>query len=176
MHFKIEHKTLLTLLHAALFQLVWLACVLGRGWVGPLVAGLGLLIYAFLFRPQRVVWKYVLSISAIGVLVDGSLRWLGVLQFLEEPLFILPAWIIGIWVVFATTPLGCLAWLGGRGMLTALVGGLAGATTYLAGVNLGAVRFGIPTPLALFLLFLLWAGLLPLFFGLAARLGLRKTE
>lgn len=175
MRFKLEHETFLALIHAALFQLVWFACVLGRGWLGPLVAGFALVTYAFLFRPKRRAWLFVLSVAAIGVIVDGSLRWLGVLQFLEEPLFVLPAWIVAIWLLFATTPLGCLGWLGGRGLMTSLAGGIAGAATYLAGVKLGAVTFGIATPLALLVIFLLWAGLLPLFFGLAARLGLRDV-
>jgi len=72
-----------------------------------------------------------------------------------------PAWIIGLWALFAISLNVNLRWLRGRPLLAAAVGAIAGPAAFASGVRLGAARLVEPLP-ALAMLAVVWALALPL--------------
>jgi hypothetical protein len=79
-----------------------------------------------------------------------------------------PLWILALWVLFATTLRESLAWLHGRWLLAAILGGAGGALSYLAAERLGACRLP-DASLAVPVLALGWAVITPVLLTLARR-------
>ena len=147
------------ILNICLYQAIWFLCVLGgnKGAIG------GLLLVAFhvAFSPCRKAdLRMVLSLLAIGSLLDGSLQFLNVLQF-ATPGLPIPLWLAVIWMGLALLPHHSLAWLKGRPLLSMIFGMLGGPLAYVAGAALGAAAFGIDRLSAVILLGLIWGGLWP---------------
>jgi hypothetical protein len=82
---------------------------------------------------------------------------------------IVPPWITALWIGFATLPRFSLAWLRGKPWLAALLGGVAGPLSYLAGVRLGAVAVGAHPLLTFGVLAAEYALVTPLLLLLAPR-------
>jgi hypothetical protein len=136
--------------HFAAFQLFWFAAVLGaaRGhvWLGALA----LLPYlAWILRRDRGRARLAarwLAAGALGSLIDGALAALGLLVYPTAPAgwppWLVPPFIAGLWIAFATLPHVSLAWLASRPALAALLGAIGGPLSFAAGVRAGAVAHG----------------------------------
>lgn len=88
-----------------------------------------------------------------------------------------PWWMSALWAVFATSLNVTLRWMQGRLFVTVLIGAVAGPLAFASGARLGAAQLLDPT-LALTLLALEWAIMLPLLCVCARRLdgvGLRAA-
>ncbi len=156
-----------TLVNLVLFQLAWWACVLGaaggRPWLGPLVALLPLSVFvAGAGRPGRALTG-LLRVVAVGFALDSALSWAGATAFPTRTWLLgaCPAWMLALWVSFATTLNGCLAWLRSRPVAAALFGLLGGPLAYLAAERIGALRVTDSVE-AWVSIGLGWAALLPL--------------
>lgn len=158
-----------------LYNVGWFACVFfaaaGQPWVG--VAAVGLVAAAHLLSAPA--WKKEGSILAcvalIGFTWESVLVWQGVLSYptASGPEGLAPAWIVALWVNFATTINVSLAWLKRSAWLAAAFGAIGGPLAFLAGERLGAVAFADPLT-SLLVLGIGWAILLPLVFLLAETL------
>ncbi|MDH3311252.1 MAG: DUF2878 domain-containing protein [Gammaproteobacteria bacterium] len=131
-----------------LFQAGWFACVLGAANGQPL-AGTGIaltivLLHVLRSARPRVEVALVLLVAAIGTVWDSGVMLLGVLNYTSGLLFpyVVPPWMIALWMVFATTLNISLRWLKTRPLLAALLGATGGPAAYYAGHALGAV--GMP--------------------------------
>lgn len=156
------------------FQLGWFACVLGAAnglpWSGPLVASAVVALHLGLSRRPGRELRLVGAAMLLGLLVDSLLMATGWLiyptgQWLPG---LAPYWIVAMWGLFATTLNVSMVWLRGRPVLTALMGGIGGPLSYLAGEKLGAIVLAPPLP-ALIALALAWALAMPLLMRLAER-------
>lgn len=145
------------------YQTVWLCAVAGAGrgssWPG-VTAGV-LFVAAMLATAERPAHEATLAAAAIGAgaLLDGALAMSGWLRYAAAwpAAAFAPAWILALWVAFATTlPTLLPAWL--RAPLpAALFGAIGGPLAYLgAARGFGAVAFVAPGP-ALTALALGWA-------------------
>lgn len=158
-----------------LFQLAWFAIVLGtaRGYAlwGTLCAvaviGWHLAISA---RPDRES-ALLACLLAIGFVFETLMVGLGHVRYPNgQPLaWLAPYWMVALWGLFAVTLNVTFRWLRGRRVLAALLGAIAGPLSFAAGVRLGAAKFVDPD-IALALLALGWALLMPLLMTLAERL------
>ncbi|ASP38667.1 hypothetical protein CHH28_08235 [Bacterioplanes sanyensis] len=118
------------------FQLCWLACVLG-GNLWALLALVGLLAWHYwLLKPGE--WQLLALFSAIGIGVDTIFMHLGWLQFDGDGLLV-PVWLMVLWLAFASTLRHSLAWLMQRTHWAVLLGFLGAPWSYFAGMKLGAV-------------------------------------
>ena len=139
-----------------LFQCGWFACVLGGDslWllVGLAVLGIHLLWISSWARDGRLI----LSVTALGTLLDTLLRTLGVFQF-TEPGPLIPVWLILLWALLATTLRHCLAWSARPWWRAAVLGAVGGPLSYYAGSQLAGVQFGFSVAPTLIALALLWA-------------------
>ncbi|MCL4836603.1 MAG: DUF2878 family protein [Thermoanaerobaculia bacterium] len=164
------------LLNFALYQIGWLACVLGAaGGLGNLGVGVALGLVALhvaLSRAPRAELAIAAAAGAIGLAVDSLMAATGRLAFADASLpWLAPAWVIALWVQLATTLRGCLSWLAPRPGLAALLGAVGGPLAFAGGERLGAAVWGDPRAATAAALALAWAIALPLLFRIARRLG-----
>lgn len=156
--------------NAVLFQLGWLACVLGGNSLWLLLALAALVIHLRWISSWAAEGRLILSVVIVGTAVDSVLRYLDVFRFADaSPL--IPLWLMLLWALLATTLRHCLAWSARPWWLASGLGAVGGALSYYAGGRLAGVQFpygDIPT---LILIGLLWAGLFPLLHLMARRLA-----
>lgn len=146
-------RTWTVLLNYGLFQAGWGICVLGAaaGHPWPATAAGLAVVLAHLALAREIARESLLLLTGLllGLLVDGFHIHTGVLVFPIGTLHpgLPPPWILVLWLQFAMTLHFSLAWLAGRYALGALLGSVAGALAYWAGVRLGAADFGAdPVP------------------------------
>jgi Protein of unknown function (DUF2878) len=159
--------------NALLFQLGWLACVLGaahgRPWIGPLAAVP--IIAWHLARAGRPRPELALIAGAIllGTLFETLLVQSGWVRFSAGALIegTAPCWMVALWAIFATTLNVSLRALRAHPGFAAILGAIGGPFAYFSGARLGALSFAAAGP-ALGAIALGWAVLTPLML-LAAR-------
>lgn len=156
--------------NAVLFQLGWLACVLGGNSLWLLLALAALVIHLRWISSWAAEGRLILCVVIVGTAVDSVLRYLDVFRFADaSPL--IPLWLMLLWALLATTLRHCLAWSARPWWLASALGAVGGALSYYGGGRLAGVQFpygDIPT---LILIGLLWAGLFPLLHLMARRLA-----
>ena len=157
-----------------LVQAGWFACVLGAAHGLPWLGTLGMLaILAWhLSRTPRPLLelRLVAATIALGIVLDGTLLASGAVEFPNGQWFTLltPHWMMALWAEFAISLNVCLRWLKSKLWLAAALGAVAGPMSFLAGMRLGAVQILNPV-LALAMLALGWALLMPLLLALSKR-------
>ena len=150
------------IINFVLFQLGWFACVLGAAYGVPWWAFLcavvivgGQLVYAQQIKPA-------LALIVISVIVGGMLDQIllnhQLLQYQSHGWSsrVVPVWILGLWMLFASTLNVSLRWLREYPMVAALFGAIGGPLAYLGAAKLGAV-FILQTPLSYGVLSVAWA-------------------
>lgn len=141
------------------FQLAWWLSVLYGNQVLPIVAAL-IAVHLLLHSSPKIELVVLVSCTLLGMVVDTSLTHTGVFVFTQGHAWP-PLWLALLWLSFSATLRQGLHWFKGRYLLSALVGSLAGAASYLAAGRLGAVSFGIAEIEAALLLALIWMMLFP---------------
>ena len=143
-------------------------------WLGPLaVLAVVTLHLFFVVRPTERRWElgYILVVGLVGMLADTGLGVVGATRYPTSEavwsLALVPPWITGLWVLFATLPHHSLDWLRGRPLLAAGLGALGGPLSYLAGTRFGAVAVGDEPLLTLGALAIEYALVTPLLLRLA---------
>lgn len=156
------------------FQLGWFACVLGAALgmpgAGPVVVlGISVLHLLRARRPQPEL-RLMLWAMALGLLVDSLLLASGWLRYPSGMWLpgLAPYWIVAMWALFATTLNISLTWLRGRPVLAAVLGGVGGPLSYLAGARLGGVVMVEPA-WALTAIAIAWSFAMPMLMKLAVR-------
>ncbi|MEO6155774.1 MAG: DUF2878 domain-containing protein [Thermomonas sp.] len=145
------------------YQLVWFAIVIsasrGQPWWG-IASALVFVILQFHYSTHRVADTRALIAAFIcGFLLDGALAATGWLQY-ASPMISLPApvWILSLWLAFAMTLNHSMAFLRGKPVMAAFLGGIGGPLAYLSAARgFDAVIFAAPAWHALTLLALGWA-------------------
>jgi hypothetical protein len=155
------------------FEAGWLACVLaaahGDPWLG---VGVVAAIAAFhvTLADAPVAELALLGVAAlIGAMFDSGLVAAGLVRYPGAAGPFAPPWIVAMWVLFATTLDGCLAWLQRRPYLAIILGAAGGPLAYLGGQRLGALILD-DRSLALLALAVGWGALTPTLLAIAARL------
>ncbi|MCB2216322.1 DUF2878 domain-containing protein [Desulfofustis glycolicus] len=148
------------LVNLAIYNVVWLICVLG----GNSLAWLGLVLVAghFLISPNRRRDALLATaVLTVGVMTDGILHTIGFFTFIPDQ-FPIPFWLAVIWLALATLPNHSLSWMKRRPVLSALFGALGGPLAYWGGARLGAATLNWPLLESLLLLAVVWGLLWPL--------------
>ncbi len=169
------------LLNVAAFKIGWASSVVGAAqqmpWAGPLIVLIAVAIHlGFSTKPRREL-LLLATCALLGGLFDSVLTATGWVRYPSGVVIpmLAPYWIVGMWVLFATTLNVSLRWLKSRKLLAATIGAVSGPLSYLAGAQLGAIEFVDRGP-ALALLALGWTVLLPLVLTVADALdGVRDS-
>lgn len=116
--------------------------------------------------------RLVLLAIPVGFGVESILLRAGITGYAEGAAWggLPPAFMIGLWMAFATFLNVSLAWLKVRPVLAVLLGAIAAAPSYYAGSRIGALTLAEPLVLSLAAIGLLWAVALPLLLGAARRM------
>ena len=144
-----------------LFQLGWLACVLGAAsgsaWIGVFSVALLLAVHFTLIGGWRELPLVGLCL-AMGGVFDTVLVRTGLVEYAAHApwMGLAPAWILAMWASFATTIGHSLAWLRSRTAVGALFGAIGGPLAYWAASRLNAVELKEPTS-AILALALIWS-------------------
>lgn len=161
-------------LNFVLFQLGWFACVLGAAnqmpWLGFVIAAsLAGIQLVFIANPVKEL-QLMLVASVIGATFDQLILNHGVVHYQANGWSptIVPVWIIGLWVVFASTLNASLRWMRHRYVVAVLFGAIGGPLAYMAAEKLGAVTLTI-TPSSHIVLAVGWGLLTPLLMFLSKK-------
>ncbi len=138
-----------------LFQLGWVACVLGAAqglpWIGT-VAAAAIVAWHLLraARPQQEI-NLIVSVVFLGALWDSLLVMLGWISYTSGTLIAgaAPHWILALWALFATSLNVSMRWLKQRLLLATVLGAISGPLSYWAAARLGAANFVEPLPVFL---------------------------
>ena len=138
-----------------IFQVVYAACVLGavRGnlWLGPVAGALLLPLNLWFFpRPDRKREVKLWCIAGLtGLVLDSGLLSLHAIAFPDITRFspeaalsawVVPPWIVTLWVAVGTMLRTSLAWLRERPLLTATLSAIGGPFSFWTGMRLGATE------------------------------------
>lgn len=156
--------------NAVLFQLGWLACVLGGNSLWLLLALAVLVIHLRWIGSWAAEGRLILCVVIVGTAVDGVLRYLGVFRF-EDASPLIPLWLMLLWALLATTLRHCLEWSARPWWLASGLGAVGGAMSYYGGGRLAGVQFPYGEVATLIVIGLLWALLFPLLHVMARRLA-----
>lgn len=148
------------------YQVVWFACVSGAaaGLAWPGLLAFCLFATAILgFGGKRAAdLRALMIVVPIGFLLDSAFALSGWLHYSQQwPIAGAPLWIGAIWAAFALTLNHSLRFLAGRPWLAAILGAIGGPCAYAAARALGAVVFAVPDAVALSVLSVSWAIVLP---------------
>lgn len=158
------------LANAVLFQLGWLACVIGGNSLWLLLALAALVIHLRWISSWAAEGRLMLSVVIVGTAVDSVLRYLDVFRF-EDAAPLIPLWLMLLWALLATTLRHCLAWSARPWWLASALGAVGGALSYYGGGRLAGVQFPYGEVPTLMVIGVLWAGLFPLLHVMARRLA-----
>ena len=156
------------------FQVGWFTCVLGAAhhhpWLGPVVVFFLLGLHLWQMPNSLNALCTILWVGLLGCIVDSALGYAGVLVFRDSLIasWLCPPWLIAVWMIFATTLRSSLSWLVGRYSIAAVLGGIFGPLSYYAGQEFGSLSLGLNVGVAVTILSVLWAILMPLLVWWAA--------
>lgn len=175
-------QTRTSLLNYALFQGGWFVCVLGAAagypWIATAVGLLLVLIHLVLVRNAARESMLLVTSLLLGLLVDGIHIRTGVLVFPIGSFHpcLPPAWILVLWLQFAMSLHYSLGWLSGRYVLGILLGSIAGALAYWAGVRFGAAVFAPGLVRSLMQIGLSWGLIMPILLKISTHTAPKKNE
>jgi len=148
-----ERSTASKVANFLLFQVVYLACVLGARDVSPwlgVAAGAVLLPLNLLFldrAERRRDLRVVAIAAAFGAIVDSALRGAGVVAFAAGtvpaswPAWIAPPWILCLWVALGTLVPSSLGWMAKLPLAAqAALGAASGVLSFWSASRLGVTR------------------------------------
>ncbi len=164
------------LINLCLFQASWYTAALLTDYATVVI--LGLLLLHFALSPSSKADFRLLLLLPIGILADAlQIRMIGSFSGTAAASIAgFPLWLLYLWAMLLVSLNHSLSGLEKLSLpLLALVGAVAGAGSYYAGVELGALQTSWSSVAFLGMTGAVWAGLLPaLVFG--RRLLLRQTK
>ena len=150
-----------------LFQIGWFACVVGAAkqmpWLGVIVAS-AIVIWHLSQAKQPKLEVYLLILTLIiGAIYDQTILQNKLLTYQAHGWSnsLTPAWILALWVEFATILNVSLRWMRGRWLIAILFGAIGGPLAYIGAAKLGAVTINV-LPLGYIALSVGWAIITPL--------------
>lgn len=160
--------------NGVLFQLGWFGAVLGGNqWALGCLFVFSCLHQTFFVR-RYSEWFLVLIVAALGISIDSLLFHYSLL--VQSGDGFIPLWLACLWCMFALTLCHAFSWLQGRLWLAAVLGGIAGPSSYLAGVVFSDAELGVSNLLFLIVSVFCWAITMPLYVWLAGRLVFHKSH
>ncbi|CAA0114405.1 Uncharacterised protein [Halioglobus japonicus] len=152
---------LYTIVNGLLFNITWFVIVTTESAIiAPIVAVLHLSIHFALMGKGYQEVKVIAQVALIGAIVDQLVFYFGVFNVAGRAA-LPPLWLFCLWPVLGTTLMHAFSSLQGRFVLAALLGGVGGTASFIAGTRLTSVAFES----ALFgpiIIFIVWAVVFPL--------------
>jgi hypothetical protein len=164
-------------LNYALYQTGWFACILGAAWrnegAGVSIAAGLIAVHLWLSRERGVELRLMASALGVGVLVESVQVATHTYDASSSvlPPGTPPAWLLALWIQFATTFRYSLNGIVRRPLHAALFGALGGPIAFFAADRLDALSLLPPVGTGLGRISVLWTVALLLFSWLTRRLS-----
>lgn len=162
------------IINAVLFNAMWFGCIYWGNVFVPFV-----LLWAFFHLKHsihsRAETHFVIIVTLLGTFIDTSFIHIGVFVF-ESHSFVIPLWLVAIWVSFSLTLNSSLSFLKHSIKLQYVIGAIAPPFSYFAGSKLGAVTFGYSLPISLVAISITWLCLLPFLYKLNQNFLMHKEQ
>jgi hypothetical protein len=170
---------MLVLLNVMINYAAWLAVasLAARGQFAlAVLPSLGAVVVHLVTTPSgRRRPELLLSLAALplGLLVEGINMASGATQYATGASIagLPPAFMLGLWMAFATMANVSLAWLKERTIVAAVFGALAAPASYYAGAKIGALTMGEPVWMSAAIIGAAWAVAFPTLLWVAKRMG-----
>jgi hypothetical protein len=162
-----------TIINIALYQSAWFASVLGAAyhqpWLGLEIAGIVLAWHFIQVEHPSEEAKLILVTLLIGLVFDQALVSTQLIHYQAHGWSeaIVPAWILALWLTFATLLNVSLRWMRSQLTIAALFGFVGGPLAYYAAQALGAIS--ITNNTAYWVLAIGWAIVTPILMLAAKR-------
>ncbi|MDH3401786.1 MAG: DUF2878 domain-containing protein [Chromatiales bacterium] len=169
------------LINIIAFKIAWLASVLGGAndlpLLGPAAVIVAVAIHLRLVKDPGREMLLIFSTGMVGITADSAMISAGLLSYSTGTVVpgMSPLWILGMWLLFATTFNVSFRWLQSRVLLAALLGAVFGPLSYYSGSKIGAVSLDEPVA-AMIALAITWGMILPGMLELARRLNRTGME
>lgn len=157
---------MLLFVNFVVFELAWLACVVGAAegtpWAGPLVVAAAVALHLRFARQPFDEIMLIVACALIGAAFDSLLVAARLVSYDAGQVsdLLAPYWIVAMWMLFATTLNVSMRWMRGRPLLAASFGFVGGPAAYLAGQALGGINLDQQSA-ALVALATGWAAMMP---------------
>ena len=145
------------------FNLMWVGLVIGRESLLGLTVPMVLIYSTMLVCIEIIKIHQLLLPAAIGITIDSVLTVFGIFDF-GNTTFLIPLWLITLWIVFSTTLTQSLKFIGNNWLITVASGAVVLPFNYAVGERLGAVTFAENYFLTIFIIGITWSVCLPLLF------------
>ena len=159
--------------NAAAFYVAWFVTVLAaaKGWpIAAIAASLAVVALHLAMSARRGVELILIMAAAItGLGVETLLLQGGLATYASPGPFadFAPAWLVALWMAFATVVNVSLGWLKSRLWLAILLAFIGGPLSYFAGAQLGAMVLAQPVEISLGVIGALWVVAFPLLLVIA---------
>lgn len=163
------------LINVIAFKIGWLSSVVGAAselpMLGPVVVLAAIAIHLAIVSQPASELLLILLTGIIGAVADTLMIYAGWLSYPTGTFLagFSPYWIIGMWMLFATTFNMSFRWLQTRMLLAVVLGAISGPLSYYFGEKIGAVEFR-DFSAAMAALAVTWGALMPVLLILARRL------
>ncbi|NMP31583.1 DUF2878 domain-containing protein [Thalassotalea sp. M1531] len=155
------------LLNALLFNISWFGLILMGNSFIPFTF-LWLAVHFYQCENVKKDLTIVAWVTFIGVVTDSTLTLLGVFEF-SSSVFIIPFWLVALWMSFAATLNHSLRLVANSKLAQKFVGLIGVPLSYFAGQKLGAVKFGFDVIPSLVILGFVWFYLFSFFMSLTKK-------
>ena len=149
------------LLNLAIFQIGWAVCVLGGDLFAIAYTMLAIFLHHHFVVESNSEWRLILIITVVGCIWDFLMVQIGMITYTGAGLLGIPVWLICLWILFATTFMHALGWLGRYLWVAGLLGAVFGPASYWFGVELTDTYFEAPLLISLLVMALGWSTLFP---------------
>lgn len=165
-----------------LFQAGWFTGVLGAAsgtqWLATAGVTGFVVLHLLLTKNRLAELQLILAASTTGFMVDSVLIALGIFSPVNHWAILgpMPAWLLALWALFATTLNHSLRWLARHTVLQASAGLVFAPLAYYAGYKLEALTFTTNEPLYtnFIVIGVCWMIVVPLLYRLAATINRRS--
>jgi hypothetical protein len=140
-----------TITNIVQYQCAWFASVLGAAnqqpWLGLAVAAVVLALHLILAKDPLTEAKLIASVVLIGFSFDQMLLSSQLIDYQAHGWgeSLVPAWILALWLTFATLLNVSLGWMRERLVIAALFGLIGGPLAYYGAQSLGAIAISSNT-------------------------------
>lgn len=158
-----EKWIMFNLLNFILFQVNWFSCVLsakfGVYFIGVIMVGISAVFHVYKAKEKAYLVRFFLWTIAFGAILDTLLINYGVMSFSKElsPHGMVPAFMIAMWLNFATTLDLSMSWIKNRYGVAVILGFFGGPMAYYGGYTLGVLQLDLGIYKSLFYIGLEWA-------------------
>ena len=130
------------------YQIIWLVSIYGAtnspSYFGPLSALIFLIIHFIFIKDRFYQFKVMIALTFVGVMIEWLIHKQFVYSFVDFDFYLIPYWLIGIWLCFSCTLMYSLRLILKNKWVSLIGGSIFGPLSYHAAYEMGAIQITHP--------------------------------